>query len=619
MKSKISFFNKTAFKKDVTRFAPIWILYTVCMILGVVMLFQDSVNGYIFQRSLCSLPQSMNVINFCYAVIVAQLLFGDLYSSRMCNALHALPLRRECWFGTHVAAGLSFSLVPTLIGMLLAALLNALGDSTMPGGWQLPWLNLLAMNLQYLFYFGLAVLCAMLVGNRLAQGLVYGIVNFTSVILYWLVDTLITPLYYGLQTDQEPFLRLAPVVYGSEVAYMDMEYLYDDTPEEHIIGAQFTVESEGWIYIAICAALGIAFLVAALLLYRRRRLEAAGDFMAVRYLEPVFMVAFPLISGGVMYFFTNDMLGAGGVVFLIAGFVIGYIAGRMLLERTIRVFSKKNLLGFFALAAAFTAAFFLMRSDPLGWVEWIPEAEEISQVEVCTGYYYYDDYYADSNRSVTLQTPEEIRQALRVHEIGLADRSVMERAAEQNDYEKAAEVEPGESETADVRWEARDGDYLSPEGIILKYQMKDGSTRLRKYVIDAQGEAGEILIPYFSSMKMLFPDSLKLPDRSRETIAARTLQVRVDDGWGGNQIIESKELIAQLLEAIEADCAAGRMAQDYDFRLYSDSEYTYWIAFDMGEISNPICSYSDCENINEFLCSIGIPHRSMTESPEIKH
>ena len=39
MKSKISFFNKTAFKKDVTRFAPIWILYTVCMILGVVMLF----------------------------------------------------------------------------------------------------------------------------------------------------------------------------------------------------------------------------------------------------------------------------------------------------------------------------------------------------------------------------------------------------------------------------------------------------------------------------------------------------------------------------------------------------------------------------------------------------
>lgn len=616
MKSKISFFNKTAFKKDVTRFAPIWILYTVCMILGVVMLFQDSVNGYIFQRSLCCLPASMNVINFFYAVIVAQLLFGDLYSSRMCNALHALPLRRECWFGTHVAAGLSFSLVPTLIGMLLAALLNALGDSTMPGGWQLPWLNLLAMNLQYLFYFGLAVLCAMLVGNRLAQGLLYGIVNFTSVIVYWLVDTLITPLYYGLQTNQKPFLRLSPVAYGSELAFMDMEYLYDGTPEHRIIGAQFTVEAEGWIYIAVCAALGIAFVAAALLLYRRRRLEAAGDFMAVRHLEPVFMVAFPLIAAGVAYFFTSGMMGIGGAAFLIAGLVIGYIAGRMLLERTIRVFSKKNILGFFALAAAFTAAFFLMRSDPLGWVEWIPEAEEISQVKVYTGYY-YNDNYSDGYRGITLQTPEEIRQALRVHEIGLADRNVMERAAEQYDYEIAAEVEPGVPETADIR--PTDQDYISPQGIVLKYQMKDGSTYLRSYVIDARGEAGEILIPYFSSMKMLFPDSLKLPDRSPETIAARILQVRVDDGWGGNQIIESRELIAQLLEAIEADCAAGRMAQDYDFRLYSDSEYTYWINFDMGEISNQICSYSDCENINEFLCSIGIIHRSMTESPEIKH
>ena len=616
MKSKISFFNKTAFKKDVTRFAPIWILYIVCMILGVVMLFQDSVNGYIFQRHLCTLPQSMNIINFFYAVIVAQLLFGDLYSSRMCNALHALPLRRESWFGTHVAAGLSFSLVPTLIGMLLAALLNALGDSTMPGGWQLPWLNLLAMNLQYLFYFGLAVLCAMLVGNRLAQALIYGIVNFTSVIVYWLGDTLITPLYYGLQTDQEPFLRLSPVAYGSDIAYMDMEYLYDGTPENRIIGAQFTVESEGWIYIAVCAALGIAFVAAALLLYRRRRLEAAGDFMAVRHLEPVFMVAFPLIAAGVAYFFTSGMMGIGGVAFLIAGLVIGYIAGRMLLERTIRVFSKKNILGFFALAAAFTAAFFLMRSDPLGWVEWIPEAEEIAQVKVFA-VYYYDDHYSDGYRGITLQTPEEIQQALRVHEIALADRNVMERAAEQYDYELAAVVEPGEPEATDIQPEERD--YISPQGIVLKYQMKDGSTRLRSYVIDARGEAGDILIPYFSSMEMLFPASLKLPDRNAETIAARTLQVRVDDGWGGNQIIESKELIVQLLEAIEADCAAGRMAPDLDFRTYTDVEYTYWINFDMGEISHQISCYSDCENINEFLCSIGIPHRSMTESPEIKH
>lgn len=618
MKSKISFFNKTAFKKDVTRFTPIWILYIVCMILGVVMLFQDSVNGYIFQRHLCTLPQSMNIINFFYAVIVAQLLFGDLYSSRMCNALHALPLRRESWFGTHVAAGLSFSLVPTLIGMLLAALLNALGDSTMPGGWQLPWLNLLAMNLQYLFYFGLAVLCAMLVGNRLAQALIYGIVNFTSVIVYWLVDTLITPLYYGLQTNQEPFLRLAPVAYGSEVKFMDMEYLFDDTPENRIIGAQFTVEAEGWIYIAICAALGIAFVAAALLLYRRRRLEAAGDFMAVRHLEPVFMVAFPLIAAGVAYFFTSGMMGIGGVAFLIAGLVIGYIAGRMLLERTIRVFSKKNILGFFALAAAFTAAFFLMRSDPLGWVEWIPEAEEISQVKVYTGYY-YSYRYSDGYRGITLQTPEEIRQALRVHEIALADRSVRERADEQNGYKETAALDGTVMVTVDTLDEIRERDYISPQSIILEYRMKDGSTHARSYVIDARGEAGEILIPHFSSMEKLFPDSLKLPDRNAETIAARTLQVRVDDGWGGNQIIESRELIAQLLEAIEADCAAGRMAQDYDFRSCGDSSFTYWIDFDMGEISNQICSYSDCENINEFLCSIGIPHRSMTESPEIKH
>ena len=31
MKSRTSFFNITLFKKDITRFAPLWVLYTVAM------------------------------------------------------------------------------------------------------------------------------------------------------------------------------------------------------------------------------------------------------------------------------------------------------------------------------------------------------------------------------------------------------------------------------------------------------------------------------------------------------------------------------------------------------------------------------------------------------------
>ena len=38
-------------------------------------------------------------------LLAALVLFGDLDNPRMCNALHALPLRRETWFFSHAAAG----------------------------------------------------------------------------------------------------------------------------------------------------------------------------------------------------------------------------------------------------------------------------------------------------------------------------------------------------------------------------------------------------------------------------------------------------------------------------------------------------------------------------------
>lgn len=40
MKSKTSFFNKTVLKKNLTRFAPVMAVYTLCLILGMMMLYQ---------------------------------------------------------------------------------------------------------------------------------------------------------------------------------------------------------------------------------------------------------------------------------------------------------------------------------------------------------------------------------------------------------------------------------------------------------------------------------------------------------------------------------------------------------------------------------------------------
>lgn len=123
MKSKTSFFNKTVFKKNLTRFAPVMAVYTLCLILGMMMLYQineEMGRTFWFASRIAGNLQLMGLVNLLFAPLVAMLLFGDLYNSRMCNALHAMPMRRETLFLTNVVSGLLFSMIPTAVMALLS-------------------------------------------------------------------------------------------------------------------------------------------------------------------------------------------------------------------------------------------------------------------------------------------------------------------------------------------------------------------------------------------------------------------------------------------------------------------------------------------------------------------
>ena len=44
MKSRTSFFNKTLFRKNVTRFAPIWGIYLLCLLIGLGLMYMEADN-----------------------------------------------------------------------------------------------------------------------------------------------------------------------------------------------------------------------------------------------------------------------------------------------------------------------------------------------------------------------------------------------------------------------------------------------------------------------------------------------------------------------------------------------------------------------------------------------
>ena len=338
MKSKTSFFNKTILRKDITRFCPVWALYLVFGLLWAFSVVDYSMDDYHI-RELSASIASFGTANLIYGFVVALMLFGDLFKSRLCNGIHALAPRRESLFATHCLAGLLFSLIPNGILTLIFFV------ATCSQLWYISLLWLLAMTLQYLFFFGLGVFSAMCCGNRFAATVVYGLINFGAMIVRWFVITFYEPLLYGVEIGETVFLRLCPV--------MQLVSLYDylrytvaaGTGSSSIIGgADFYVPGLCEWYMLVIGILGFVLLGLSLLLYRRRKLECAGDLMAFRWMRPVFAVVFTLTVGALfeeigLTTFGDEYVG------LAIGILVGYFTGQMLLQRTVAVFKWKTMTG----------------------------------------------------------------------------------------------------------------------------------------------------------------------------------------------------------------------------------------------------------------------------------
>lgn len=535
MKLRTSFFNGTVFRKDITRFAPVWILYSV----GLLMVFMTCFSSYRAAdtaRNLGSTAYALAIVNFCYGMLNAQLLFGDLFQSRMTNALHALPVRREGWFFSHLAAGILFALVPNL-GMALGM---TVFSATMP---PMPWLWLLTAMTTYLFFFGLAVFCAMCVGSRFAMVVVYGILNFGSLLAAWLYDEIYLPLLEGFTLDFEAFTKWSPVVWVT--GHVPFQTNYYDTTYQEFRDFQFMPENLS--YLGILAVLGVVLCAVALVLYRRRNLETAGDFIAVNWMKPVFLVLYTLAMGVVCQFFLG-LFNNSQYVFLIIGVTVGWFTGIMLLERTAKIFKLKTFISFAVFVALLLGSLGLTAWDPLGVTRWVPEPEDVANVKL-------------SYNSLEAEEGEDLALLVSFHQAILDNR-----------------------EESSARYGLL--------GVRITYTMKNGQTHIREYEIPVGGTAHTLLKPMLSRPEMVLGEMYEDWD-------SLWRQVRVTRGDYLENIYISQQSWQELKEAVEADCAAGTIIQhdafhegscmyvlyfcppqsdgryrEYTLRFYADAEHT---------------------------------------------
>ena len=467
MRSVTSWFNPTLYQKNITRFWPLWGLYLFCglcatsvLLLQQWMTYSGGIHHYdrVYDIAL-DLPQMLPFLVWValfYCVMCAMAVYGYLYNHRSACGIHAMPMSRNTLFFTNYLSGVSFFLLPNLLITLITALTECALLRAPDLGIALGRLVLVCVVLTgiELFFFGFATLCGMVTGNTLALPAFYAIFNGLAAGLYSIALAWARVVYYGVDFHSRlPRLIywLTPVYSLTEACdferYGDVNGVWQELPyaQQHL--ADPTA-------VAIYAVAGILLSGIALLFYRKRHMESAGDVVAFRPLFPLFRFgvgACAALTGGAVMtaFFSLENSLVFSTLCALLWAAIGYFAAEMLLQKSFRVW--KQWKGCTVLLACCVVVSVCVHTDVFGIESKVPEMDDVESVRI-----YISPTYPDHMDWVTLAQPEQIQAVIDTHRLLVNDL----------DFYKNARYEGGHEQYS----------YID-----MEYTLKNGATLSRYY------------------------------------------------------------------------------------------------------------------------------------------
>ncbi len=564
MRSGTSFFNGTVFKKTAARYWPVWAAYLVVWLvtlpLNLLMQLQQmdpDFGGYAgrVEEVLASSCQGLLVAAVIFAPLAAMAVFSHLYNNRSANFFGMLPVRREGLFLTHYLAGLAFLLVPDLIVGVLTLLVGAaFGANGLMAA--LYWFVVAAG--EGFFFYSFAVFCGMFAGHILALPAFYAIFNALAAALIMMFAFICSRFYYGYYWMEGTLPRVAewltPVFKLSSEVWIKITIPPDAIPE---------VALQGGGTLAIYAGAALVLTVAAFLLYRKRRLETAGDVVAVAPMKPVFKYSVSFCAGLFFGWVTALVLGESTEIWIAASVVwavAGCFVAQMILDKSFKVFKKWK--GPVVMGLVFCALFAVVCFDLTGFETRVPDAADVESVSVSDLSSSWDSRWASE-----FETSDPAR---------IGDLIILHRAAvDQRDG-----------------WEPTGSEDIGDVDLELSYHLKSGGTLTRRYGfyldpgrVDEQGSPAWALERIYGDPALMAADlgfdraaetlhhviytdrdwfdSDKYAEGTPEDIAAGVQELTPEYEYGrtyGQMTFTGMDARA-LLDAAKADFAAGRLGQ----------------------------------------------------------
>ncbi len=464
------FFNPTLMKKNLTRFWPLWGVYTAILFFALPMELiqfgtsyrsfnytagelQTVADNYLYNLSNTAVP-----LGLVFGLLAAMALFSYLMNARSCQLLHSLPIRREGLFFTNWLSGLWFFAVPNAVIALLSSVLGAVfGIPVFPGVW-LWWLIATSIGM---FFFCFAACCAMFTGHILALPVFYGILNVLVTAVCFLLDMTMRLLlvgFSGTELSSTDFARWCTPVY-------QLFHLLSQNYDNELPYGLYNNLSDPVGAICYCIVLGAVFTFIAVAVYRFRQLERSGDLVTVGWVRPVFQYGFAVCAGLSLGWIIHNNFFEGPwsfIILVVLCAVVGAFAARMMLKKTFRVFRE----GWKGVAVFAVVLAFLLggaRADLFGYQRWVPDPQRVAYVELSGIHSSPQD--TGGYLTATLTDPGDIAAVTDLHAALVSDLKALEEGS------------------AGRRRMDQDGNYqLGDEKYLrLDYHMADGTIASRNY------------------------------------------------------------------------------------------------------------------------------------------
>ena len=532
--------SKPLIRKDFTRFWPVWGSYLAIWLLMLpIPLLTRSMEVTTLatvrsvQRFLLEMANSGALaMSAIYGGLAAFAVWSYLYQGRSASLFHALPVTRETLFASHFTAGLGFLVVPNMLIALLSYLCQAALGYYDPR-YLLLWL--LVTCLDGLLFFSIGTLAAHMTGSLPAMPVLYGLLNFAVVVCEALLHEYATMLYFGITSLELRLTALSPIVH---LANLDLSVALPGDGTVTTYGFNPDYLKAQLLY--ALAALALAAL--ALFFYRKRATESAGDVIALPWLKPVAKYAFSfgcaLTLGWLLLeiVFSSSEAAAAILICLIAAGTVGYLTAAMLLKKSFRVFTRRQLAGLPVLWLVLALVVGCFHFDLLGTERYVPEVDGLYSAELSSHY----------NLAADERDPAGLAAITDIHRAIMDERDVL----------KAFD-------------ERRSGDWIT---VRLNYELQNGQMISRRYYIpynDADAKDPSTLLGKVAALMddplLILQESLPPEDAVIESLSlylGEGLEKYAAPNWQYDRSLYVDTAHVPLLrQALKEDILAGRLAR----------------------------------------------------------